>query len=54
MYMIDVRWIIITICVVASGVTVALLPWLLNPILVAVAVGTLLYVVLCLGKPPNG
>jgi branched-subunit amino acid transport protein AzlD len=54
MYMIDIRWIILTICVVASGVTVALLPWLLNPMLVAVAVGTLLYVVLCLGKSPNG
>ena len=54
MYMIDIRWIILTIGVVVPGVAVGLMPWLLNPILVAVAVGTLLYVVLCLGKSPNG
>jgi hypothetical protein len=50
MYQVDVRWLILAVCVGAAGVVVALKPALSEPILVAVAVGTLLYIVLRLGR----
>lgn len=50
MYLIDIRWIILAVCVMGAGVAVAVKPSLINPVLVAVAVGTLLYMMLRLGK----
>jgi hypothetical protein len=52
-FLVDLRWIALIVCVLAAGVGVALLPALINPILVAVAVGTLLYIVFRLGQPPT-
>ena len=54
MYQIDIRWIILVIGVVGAGVAVAVQPALISPLLVAVAVGTLLYVVLRLGRGGGG
>ncbi len=53
MYAVDIRWIVLVVCVVSAGVAVAIEPSLINPVLVAVAVGTLLYLVLRLGKSPG-
>ena len=53
MYLVDLRWIVLTICVLGAGIGVAIAPALISPILVSVAVATILYVILRLGQPPN-
>lgn len=52
MYMIDIRWIFLTVAVIGAGVAAALVPSLINPILASAAVGTLLWVVLRPGSLP--
>jgi hypothetical protein len=53
MYLIDVRWIVLTVAVIGAGVVAAFIPILVSPILVSAAVGMLLWVILRLGEPPT-
>ncbi|HXT44635.1 MAG TPA: hypothetical protein VN748_11035 [Pseudonocardiaceae bacterium] len=53
MYLIDVRWIVLTVAVIGSGVAAAFTPVLVSPILVSAAVGTLFWVILHLGEHPT-
>lgn len=50
MYLVDARWIVLTVCVGGVVVATMLMPSLLAPVGAGVAVATLLYVLLRLGR----